>query len=55
MKYQRYYNGCRPHQGINGKIPNKNTKNPMEKVDFFHKSHLNGIITSLETLSPQTV
>ena len=47
-EYQDYYNSHRPHQGINGKIPNKTKKMLKDKVRFVRKEHLGSKIISLE-------
>ena len=51
-QYQEYYNNYRPHQGINGKIPNKVKNNPNYLTNFIKKKHLGGKITSFEPLLP---
>ena len=48
-KYQKYYNKYRPHQGINGKIPENNKI--VSKVSAFEViKHLNGQINTFEPL-----
>lgn len=48
-EYQHYYNQFRPHQGIQGKIPNKTKSQPDTKVSFWKKEHLGSKIVSFET------
>jgi hypothetical protein len=46
-EYQDYYNEHRPHQGINGDIPNYlGNINPNSKLDFEEIEHMGGKIVS---------
>jgi len=47
-EYQNYYNNHRPHQGIEGKIPEIKKGQPVAKIEFVTKEHLGGKIVSLE-------
>lgn len=47
-KYQDYYNFSRPHQGIDGNIPDKTGFSSKTDQDFLKKEHLSGRIISFE-------